>query len=246
MCASLDAPPDATLSYIVDVGVSLTWRVRVGGFAIALATSACSSPPSHTYAVPVTPYGPMAPPNAGTPWPIVPVNGTPTTATAWPTATPTGSPTASPVPTGPQLITIAPPASGPIVSADPEIDGPAEVADVEIGPISMIGGSVPDVSATAARMHGSFRRCYRPALVMNFKTQGDLRLSAQIGDKGQVIDAEADDVNGLPQTVVTCIVERLAKQTFSRPTVIPTGIRIPLKLLPLAPNTPVPSVPAKH
>ena len=178
-----------------------------------------------------------APQQNASPWPLVAVDAQQPTPppTVAPPATTATTPVVAPSSAQPS-VTAGPVPTGGVASADPEIDGPPELADVEVGPISMSGGTVPDVSTALARMHGTFRRCYRAALVFDIKTTGDVHLVAQIGDKGRVIDAVADSVTGIPNSVVTCLIERVSLGPFSKPTAIPTTVRISLHLLPTTPH----------
>jgi hypothetical protein len=224
--------------------VDVSGRQRTGRalalIALAVGALDCGTGSAQrSYAVPVAPYTPLNQSNA-TWWPVVPVGAA--AASPLPSSTaPASSSGAWPLSSAsaaPLATTTAPNATGPLLSADPEIDGPADVASVDIGAISMVGGTVSDASTEFARMHGTFRRCYRSALVFDFKVAGDMRLVAQIGAKGQVTDVVAEDVNGIPGGVVTCIVERVSNQVFARPTSIPATLRVPLRLLPMAPSHP--------
>src|SRR5258708_1209819 len=102
---------------------------------LAIAVVGCHKAPPPSYGFPVAPY----PPNASPEWPGVPVGGT--TPVPPPTATATSANGVAPLPSTPLVsVSAAPLAVGPLASADPEIDGPPDVAYVEVGSLSMTGG----------------------------------------------------------------------------------------------------------
>lgn len=102
-------------------------------------------------------------------------------------------------------------------------------------PSGFADGAVSNASSVIAGMAAGFRRCYNRALQENPNVKGSLRVTAKIGQNGEVLSAKASGGTGLSQTMTSCITARVSSATFAKPTAGTATIEIPLTFNQAAP-----------
>jgi hypothetical protein len=82
--------------------------------------------------------------------------------------------------------------------------------------VSVTGGSISDAERVVARMRPAFRACYNDTLKSNPDVFGSVRISAQVGARGEVRSA-TPSASDLPPAVVACVVRRVKTGHFEPP-----------------------------
>jgi hypothetical protein len=90
--------------------------------------------------------------------------------------------------------------------------------NVSISPPSGGTGQVANAQAVVSRMAAGFRRCYNRGIATEDPNMhGSLRVTARIGQNGEVQSATPSGGAGLSPTVVSCVVQRVASAQFDPP-----------------------------
>lgn len=101
-----------------------------------------------------------------------------------------------------------------------------------IGGASVSGGNVANARAVVAGMAAGFRRCYNKGLAEDPNMKGDVRVTAKIGPKGEVLSATPAGAKGLSPAVVDCVAQRVSSAQFDPPDGGGAVIVIPVSFYP--------------
>jgi hypothetical protein len=95
-----------------------------------------------------------------------------------------------------------------------------------------VSGTIADAASVVAGMAPGFRRCYRRGLEEDATMKGSVRITARIGENGQVLGASPSGGGGLSATVISCVVARVASAQFARPSNGGATLVIPVSFQP--------------
>lgn len=96
---------------------------------------------------------------------------------------------------------------------------------------SVAGGSVNNASRVVAGLRAGFRRCYTQGLSANPEMSGSVRVTARIGEQGEVLSVSASPSGSISGAVASCIAGRVRGAQFDKPEGGAATIVIPVTLV---------------
>lgn len=110
-----------------------------------------------------------------------------------------------------------------------EVAGPKPI--VGVSPPQVAGGEIPGAEGVVAGMQSAFRRCYERGLLVNPEMSGSVRVAAQVGPNGEVLNVSASPAGTISSSVAQCIAGRVRGAQFERPKNGAATLIIPVSLL---------------
>jgi hypothetical protein len=119
------------------------------------------------------------------------------------------------------------------LAPSPVADRTTETASAGSGKLEEVAVSPPGFEhgeKVALFVRAKARECYRDALRIDAKAEGQVSVALWIDEGGKVTKVEALRTGTLPDTVTKCIQKRSKPAYFPKPKIAPTVITVPIRL----------------
>ena len=93
----------------------------------------------------------------------------------------------------------------------------ASAEAVDVGEVTVTGGTVPNLDAVVSGLRSSFGVCVARGRAMRPDSEGTVKLTIRVGTAGQVLGVAAQQTTKIPASVASCMSTRAATAQFEPP-----------------------------